>query len=183
MDTNYEIAQRMRDVREINEMSVEKVAEALRITPEEYREYETGNKELHVSVMYDFSRLMDVDLTELITGKSAKLRKYTIVRAGDGVGTDRNEAYKYHNLAYNFANRKMEPFLVVIDPTDSEEIPMSEHEGQEYHYCLEGRFLMKIGKHEMIVNQGDSVYFDSINPHGMKALDGTSVKILVVIVQ
>ncbi len=183
MDKNHEIAERMRDLREIMEMSVEKVAQALRITPEEYRAYESGDVELHVSIMSDFCNLMNIDLTDLLTGKSAKLHQFTVVRAGEGVGTDRNKAYKYHNLAYNFVNRKMDPFLIEVEPTDSDEIPMSVHSGHEYHYCLKGQFLMRIGQHDKINSEGDSVYFDSMTPHGMKALGNETAKILVTIAQ
>ena len=182
MDKNNEIAQRMRGIREIKEMTASQVAEKIGIPLGEYEEYEAGEKELHVSVMYDFCALMDIDLTELITGKSPKLSQYTIVRKGHGVGTDRNKAYEYHNLAYNFTGRKLEPFMVVVEPNEEDEIPLSVHQGHEYHYCVEGRFIMKIGDHEMVVEEGDSVYFQSRYPHGMKALDGKPVKILVIIV-
>lgn len=61
-------------------MTASQVAEKIGIPLGEYEEYEAGEKELHVSVMYDFCALMDIDLTELITGKSPKLSQYTIVR-------------------------------------------------------------------------------------------------------
>ena len=182
MDKNMEIAQRMRGIREIKEMTPDQVADRMGIPLGEYEDYESGQKELHVSVMYDFCSLMDIDLTELITGKSPKLNQYTIVRKGHGVGTDRNKAYEYQNLAYNFTGRRLEPFMVVVEPSEDDEIPLSTHQGHEYHYCVEGRFIMKIGDHEMVVNEGDSVYFQSKYPHGMKALDGKPVKILVIIV-
>ena len=90
--------------------------------------------------------------------------------------------YGYQNLAYNFANRKLEPFMVTVAPNDSNEIPVSVHSGHEYHYCVEGRFIMKIDNHEYVIEEGDSIYFVSTSPHGMKALDGKPAKILVIIV-
>lgn len=56
MDKNMEIAQRMRGIREIKEMTASQVAEKIGIPLGEYEEYEAGQKELHVSVMYDFLR-------------------------------------------------------------------------------------------------------------------------------
>lgn len=182
MDKNQEIAQRMRGIREDCEFTQQQVADHLKISLEEYQAYEAGGRELHVSVMHDFCNMMGIDLTELLTGMSPKLSSITIVRKGQGVGTERNKAYGYQNLAYNFANRKLEPFLVTVAPNDSDEIPLSAHSGHEYHYCLEGRFLMKIDEHEFVVEEGDSVYFISSSPHGMKALDNKPAKILVAIV-
>lgn len=72
--------------------------------------------------------------------------------------------------------------MVVVEPNEEDEIPLSVHQGHEYHYCVEGRFIMKIGDHEMVVEEGDSVYFQSRYPHGMKALTENLSKILVIIV-
>lgn len=182
MNKNQEIAQRMRAVREDCEFTQQQAADYLKIPLAEYQEYEAGHKELHVSIMHDFCNMMGIDLTELITGSSPKLSHITIVRRGKGVGTERNKAYGYQNLAYNFAGRRLEPFLVTVEPNDSDEIPVSVHSGHEYHYCLEGRFIMKIDEHEYVVEEGDSLYFISSSPHGMKALDGKPAKILVIIV-
>lgn len=54
--------------------------------------------------------------------------------------------------------------MVVVEPNEEDEIPLSVHQGHEYHYCVEGRFIMKIGDHEMVVDEGDSVYFQSVIP-------------------
>ena len=43
-----------------------------------------------------------------------------------------------------------------------------------------GEKLIVDGK-EIILNQGDSIYFNSKLPHGMKALDGKTVRFLAVI--
>jgi quercetin dioxygenase-like cupin family protein len=76
----------------------------------------------------------------------------------------------------------MEPFLITIDPKpDDEPIYTTAHNGQEFHYCLEGSFVIRIDKHELIIEEGDSVYFDSAYQHGMKALNGKPAKELVII--
>ena len=55
------------------------------------------------------------------------------------------------------------------------------HNGQEFNYILEGRMLLSIGGKDLILNEGDSIYFNSKLPHGMKALDGKKVQFLAVI--
>lgn len=55
------------------------------------------------------------------------------------------------------------------------------HAGQEFNLVLEGRMQLCIGGKELILNQGDSIYFDSTLPHGMKALDQRIVKFLAII--
>jgi quercetin dioxygenase-like cupin family protein len=133
-------------------------------------------------VLHNVSAILGVSTTELMTGEAAKLRQCSVVRRGKGVGVNRRAAYDYRSLAYNFANRRMEPMLITIAPRAEEEpSALTAHSGQEFHYCLEGRFALRVGEHEMIVGEGDSVYFDSARPHGMKALDGAPARSLVVI--
>lgn len=182
MNKNQEIAQRMRGIREDCEYTQEQVAARLGLSLAEYEKLESGEQELHVSVMHDFCNMMGIDLTELLTGSAPKLSHISIVRKGQGVGTERNKAYGYQNLAYSFMNRKIDPFLVTVEPNDSDEIPVSVHSGHEYHYCLEGRFMLVIDNHEYVIEEGDSVYFVSSSPHGMKALDNKPAKMLVAIV-
>ena len=41
------------------------------------------------------------------------------------------------------------------------------HEGQEFNLVIEGRMLLNINGKELILNPGDSLYFDSSIPHGI----------------
>ena len=45
--------------------------------------------------------------------------------------------------------------------------------------CIRDR--VSIDGRDLILNEGDSLYFNSKLPHGMKALDGKTVKFLAVI--
>mgnify|MGYP000781359665 FL=1 len=60
-------------------------------------------------------------------------------------------------------------------------IYFNSHEGQEFNLVIEGRMLLNMNGKELILNAGDSLYFDSSIPHGMMALDGKTVKFLAVI--
>ena len=46
---------------------------------------------------------------------------------------------------------------------------------------LKGRMLLQINNKELILEEGDSIYFNSELPHGMKALDGEKVSFLAII--
>ena len=55
------------------------------------------------------------------------------------------------------------------------------HHGQEFNYMLEGQMKLCIGENELILNPGDSVYFDSAIPHGMQAMNGRVARFLAVV--
>lgn len=181
-DQIKQIAIRIRDLREISGLTVEVLAKELNISKETYMEYESGNVDIPVSFLYELANKFRVELTAILTGEDPKLRAYALVRNGKGVSVERRKEYKYQSLAYNFAHKKAEPFLVTVD-ADSDDAPihLNSHPGQEFNYLLEGSLKIIINNHEVILNAGDSLYFDSGYSHGMKALNGKPAKFLAVI--
>jgi quercetin dioxygenase-like cupin family protein len=58
---------------------------------------------------------------------------------------------------------------------------VNSHPGQEFNYMLEGQLKIIIGDNEVILNPGDSVYFDSALPHGMQAMNGRVARFVAVV--
>ncbi len=88
----------------------------------------------------------------------------------------------YQSLANNFLHKKAEPFLVTVNPdSDEAPVPMNAHPGQEFNYMIEGTIKLIVDKHELVLNEGDSLFFDSGLQHGMKALNGKPAKFLAII--
>jgi quercetin dioxygenase-like cupin family protein len=105
-----------------------------------------------------------------------------LTRKDKGASVERQKAYKYQSLAQHFIHKKAEPFLVTVEP-GMEEAPvhLNSHPGQEFNYILEGTLLISIEGRELVLNEGDSLFFDSNAPHGMKALNGQVAKFLAII--
>ncbi len=73
--------------------------------------------------------------------------------------------------------------MVTVEPKpDETPIHLSQHSGQEFNIVIKGRLLIHINGKDLILEKGDSLYFDPGLPHGMKALDGKPVKFLTVII-
>lgn len=180
-ELNKEIGLRIKGIRELSELSLQELAQKINIDPQLLSGYEMGKNDIPVSVLHDISGVLPISMTELLTGEAAKLSVYSVVKKGEGVGVDRRQAYNYQSLAYNFANRTIDPFLITIPVKEDDDFSLNTHSGQEFHYCIEGSFQIKIAKYTIVLNEGDSIYFDSTYPHGMKALGGKPAKELVVI--
>lgn len=177
---NSEIAQRLKGIRLLSDVSVAEMAKVTGLTEEEYLSLENDESPISVSILLDACAFLNISMTELLTGERARLHTYSYVKNGRGLSVERSKAYKYENLAFNFIDRKVEPLLVTVDYTENPEIHLNTHQGQEFHYCLEGSFQLRIGNHTVVMEEGDSMYFDSRQPHGMRALNGKCAKILVV---
>lgn len=177
-----EICARVKALREIEEISAAAFAEELKFEPGEYAAWEAGEKEFPVGALVEIAARFKVDLSELITGNTSKLKTYCWTKAGEAPEVSRRPMYAYWNLAYNFHRKKAEPFLVeAAIETENKPLSLNTHPGQEFNYVLEGRLLISIGGREMELAPGDCVYYDSNEPHGMKALGGKAARFLAIV--
>lgn len=176
------IANRLRGLREVLELSAQEVAESCHLRVEEYMALESGESDISVNVLQTIARRYGISMDVLMFGEEPKMNAYFITRAGAGVSVERRKAYKYEALASGFRDRKADPFIVTVEPAPADApMHLNSHEGQEMNYVLEGRLLLSLNGKELVLNVGDSLYFDSSLPHGMKALDGRPVRFLAII--
>ncbi|MDR1286420.1 MAG: XRE family transcriptional regulator [Treponema sp.] len=181
-DDVCQITRRIKVLREIEEISGETLARELGFDPGEYNEWESGEKDFPIGALVELAARFKVDLQELVTGETPKLRAFCLSRAGEAPEVSRRPMYAYWNLACKFHRKKAEPFLVEANPeTEDKPLSLNTHPGQEFDYVLEGRLFMSIGGHEMELGPGDSVYYDSGEPHGMKAIGGKRARFLAMI--
>lgn len=181
-----EVALRLKSLRDMMGVSVAEMAKATSVTPEEYVEYEKGEKDFTFNFLYNCANVLECNITELITGDSAKLNHFTVTRKGDGMPIIRNSGFNYLHLASNMKDRKAEPFVVTIPYSkELEEKPIetSTHSGQELDYVLEGTIKVCVDGHILELYEGDTVYYNSDKPHGLIAVGGKQAKIIAVVMK
>ena len=181
-DPIQSIATRLRGLREALELTQEEVAASCNLPVGQYREMESGTADFSVNVLQTISRHYGISLDVLMFGEEPRMNSYFITRAGRGVAVERRKAYRYEALAAGFRDRRIDPFIVTVEPTPADApMHLNTHPGQEMNYVLEGRLLIELDGRQIELNPGDSLYFDSSLPHGMKALDGRTVRFLAII--
>ena len=177
-----QITARLRGLRDALELTVKELAESCNISETEYEDIEAGRTDVSVSLLQKVARKYGIPLDTLMFGEEPKMSSYFITRAGKGISVERSKAYKYQSLASGFMGRKIDPFFVMVEPVaDGEKIRPNSHIGQEFDIVAEGRMLINIDGKDLFLNPGDSIYFNSVLPHYMLALDGKPVKFLAII--
>ncbi|MDR1336925.1 MAG: cupin domain-containing protein [Tannerella sp.] len=177
-----QIAERLAGLRDVLEIGVEEMAGVCNLSADEYLRLESGTVDISVSVLHRIAQAYGIELTVLMFGDEPKMSSYFVTRKGKGVAVERTKAYKYQSLAAGFSKRRADPFLVTVHPKpDGEPMYLNTHAGQEYNYVISGRLLFRINGKDLTLEEGDSVYFNSELPHGMRALDGQTVTFLAVI--
>lgn len=174
-----QIAQRIKYLRDILDMTEEEVANALSISVDEYIEYENGEKDIPISIIYAAAAALGVDATELILGEAPRMSEYCVTRKDAGVKIERFEGYSFESLAHNFIGRDKEPMIVTLVAGDKKADLVS-HSGQEFNYVLDGTIGVIIGTRTFELSAGDSIYFLPSIPHGQYAISETA-KFLTII--
>lgn len=170
-----DMAKRIKELREIENISVSEMAEKTGVTEEEYVKCENGESDLNFAFLYRCAVALSVNVTDIIEGFSPTLKSYTVTRYGEGQEIAKAHGMTYYNLAYAFRNRIAEPLFVrsvYNEEATKKEIECTTHEGQEIDIIVEGKLKVRIGDHTEVLGAGDSIYYDSGTPHGMIAVDG-----------
>ena len=177
-----EIALRISELRELSEIGADEMAQYLNIPIETYKQYEDGVYDIPASILYEIAHKLNVDMGLLLTGEETRMHIFTVTRKGKGVKVDRRKQYKYENLAEKFIHKKAEPFVVTVEPrTDGSKPSTNSHPGQEFNYVIGGSLKLYIHENEIILEEGDSVFFDSTYEHAMEALNNKTAKFLAIV--
>ena len=170
-----DIATRIRGMREILGYSTQKMAEQTEVSEEIYRQYETGTVDLPFTFLHKCSKVFGLEITVLLEGRSAKLTGYTVTRRGKGLVTASEDGITIQDLAPMFRQKLATPYYVTYEYSEElqdEPIHTTTHDGQEFDIVLKGAMRIKVGEHEEVLREGDSIFYNSSTPHGMIAIDG-----------
>ena len=165
-------------------ISTREMAKLHNITESEYIAHENGDIDSSFSFLLLTAERFGMDINSLITGESPRLSHYTLTRHVSGEKVERRHGFEYFHQAAQMKNRMAEPF-VVRAPFVSEDAPiyLSTHAGQEFDFVISGKLRVQINDKVEVLEPGDSIYYDSRQPHGMAACGGDDCKFLAVVMK
>ena len=170
-----EVATRIKELREIIGFTTSQMAEKTDVNEDQYVVYESGKVDIPFSFIHKCALALGVEMTELLEGSTAKLSTYTVTRKGKGQGTAKEDGIDIKNLAPKFKDKLAEPYWVKYEYSASQQnkpIQLTTHSGQEFDLVLSGKLKVQVGNHTEVLEEGDSIYYNSSTPHGMIAVDG-----------
>ncbi len=179
-----DVAMRIRDMRELLSYSTEKMAELTDISVADYQLYESGTVDLPFTFIHKCSQIFGVEITVLLEDRSAKLTGYSVTRKGKGLITASEDGITIQDLAPMFRKKLATPYSVTYQYSEelqNKPIHTTTHAGQEFDLVIRGAMKIRVGDHEEILHEGDSIFYKSSTPHGMIAVDGEDCVFLAVI--
>lgn len=189
MGNNKVIGEKIKSIRESRQLTLDEVSKRSGLSVHQIECIE-GNMEFpSLAPLIKIARVLGVRLGTFLDDQSEL--GPVICRKKDS--TDENSIsfsnnasvshkhMEYHSLSQDKSGRHMEPFLIDIAPSKDVNFILSTHEGEEFIYVLSGVVEINYGKNTYILEEGDSIYYDSIIAHHVHAANGTQARILGVV--
>jgi transcriptional regulator with XRE-family HTH domain len=184
-DILVKVGEKVKQVREKRGLSREDISSRTDIDMTLLSQIEEGKVAPPLGTIIKLAKALEMKMGYFISGKGDQA--YTIVRRDDRKIVSRYDSkkvkhygYEYQSLAPLKKNRHMEPFLVTLDPSDTEE-ERSAHAGQEFIFVLQGKMEVRLEEEIHILEPGDAIYYDSTVPHLVKCCGPDTTRILAVL--
>ena len=177
-----DIGKKIKEIRSLQEMILEVLAEKSGFTKGYLSKVENSEKAPPVSTLIKIAKILNVTVSEIL-GETESRRPICLVKKNQRRHLARDGTifgYSYQTLAHPFTGKQMEPYILVVPPKPKEN-PLFQHEGEEMLFILEGTMKFFHGEREFIVEEGDCIYFDSGIPHYGICQEDKEVKCLMVI--
>ena len=168
-----EVARRIKDLREAKGYTQAELAKLCGVSVEDYKVLEKGETDFSFTFIYKCAKACNVEVVDLLEGTSTTLTSFAITRKGEGLKILKQHGVEYNNLAPKFREKLAEPFLVKFPYLEEEQnapMQLNSHNGQEFDVIVKGSLKVQVGNHVDVLHEGDSIFYNSLIPHGMVAV-------------
>ncbi len=168
-----EVAGRIKDLRVAKGYTPEELAKLTGVSVEDYMLLEKGETDFSFTFIYKCAKACGVEVVDLLEGRSTTLTSFAITRRGEGLKILKQHGVEYNNLAPKFKEKLAEPFLVKFPYLAEEQnapMKLNSHNGQEFDVIVKGSLKVQVGNHVDVLHEGDSIFYNSLIPHGMIAV-------------
>ena len=187
MDTSKIVGEKIKSLRESQSISMEELAQRSGLAIEQIERIENNIDLPSLAPLIKIARVLGVRLGTFLDDQDEngpvvcrKDESQNSISFSNNAIHSRNHM-EYHSLSKSKADRHMEPFIIDVAATDDSDFVLSSHEGEEFIMVMEGTMEISYGKNTYLLEEGDSIYYDSIVPHHVHAYEGQAAKILAVV--
>ena len=181
------IGLKIRRLRQERRMTLQNLSEATGLSKPLLSQVENEQVIPPLATLLRIAKALKVGLHTFFQ-EEGSVEKCLLVRAGEGGRHDahssrarRRTPYAYQSLGYGKKQRNLEPFLIEFDVQPWRDDLLVSHDGEEFLYILEGQVEFHYGDEVMAVGPGDSLYYDSNEPHGYVAVGDVPARAVAVV--
>ena len=184
-DFSSSIGQRLSNFRRARGMTLAEIANLCGVSEATMSRIETGQTEISANHLFILARELGADISEFFSDRTSPLGigMRCVTRQGEA---EQHTLARYMSevLGAEISNKVMHPAINHITAETLEEVGgMSSHPGEEFLYVLDGTVAVHSELYvPLVLNKGDSLYFEGSMKHGyLKTGDKTAIILVVVV--
>jgi transcriptional regulator with XRE-family HTH domain len=171
------VGKRIRLLREQRGLSLRALAERCGLSLNAISKIEHGENSPTVASLHQLAKALEVPITAFFHNEVEKTTVY--VKKADRVQSERH-GIRLESLGSGLRNQQLEPFVFTLEPNHSENAEWITHTGQEFVYCFAGTVEYRVSDSVYMLEPGDSLIFEAIQPHCFRNIGSDSAMLLLV---
>lgn len=172
---------RLKQLRRQKHWSLEMLAEQTGLTKSYLSKVERGVSVPSIAVAIKLAKVLGADVEELFS-EQASSTDIVVTRSSERapIGSGEGETASVQGIAAGTVAKKMMPF--VLYPTaDFTVSAFKEHDGEELLFVHAGTVEVAFPTHTVLLERGDSLYFNALVPHKLRTVGPVQAEVLVVV--
>ncbi|MBX9806376.1 MAG: XRE family transcriptional regulator [Flavobacteriaceae bacterium] len=177
------LGKRIKDIRRKNKKTISNIANAADVSNGLISRIENGRTIPSLPVLLNIINALEINVAEFFEGmpKLSELN-YIISRSEENAIIEKEDDAKGFDYKYIFGKQLssigFEAVLLEIQPNSQR--GKVETDAYEFKYMLSGECIYNIGEEEVLLKEGDSIFFDGRIPHVPINRGNVSAKMLVL---
>lgn len=186
----FRIGEKIRGLRQQKRLTLQELSELTTLSKPLLSQIENQQVIPPLATLLKVARGLKVDI-HFFFEDAGNRQKYVLTRREDvredervhrAVANDAVRPYAYHSLAQGLRHKHMEPFLVEFENRVWDDALFFKHEGdEEFIYVTSGEVDFHYNSDVLRLREGDSIYYDSGQPHGWVAVGAGTARAVAVL--
>lgn len=165
-DTAFNIGDRIRVLRMSQKRTLQELADNCGLSKSMISKIENNRTMPSVATLVKIAQNLGTTISNLMENDGWAKAIVTTREEAEQKLIITEKGYSIFPYASEFHEKKMQPFLFVAKKGEVTPHQLS-HEGEEFIFVIDGQMKMKVGDAEYTLRTGDSLYFNTIQKHGI----------------
>ncbi len=165
-DSFIHIGDRIKSLRINQKRTLQEIADSSDLSKSMISKIENNKAVPSIAALVKIAKTLGTNISSLLEQDGWARTVFTTQYEAQRNLTRTEKGYSVFPYAASFHGKKMQPFL--FSAKKDEVVPHRlSHEGEEYVFIVSGEMKMTVGEIEYVLKQGDSLYFSSLQKHGV----------------
>lgn len=160
------IGNRIRTLRLLQKRTLQDLAISSDLSKSMISKIENNKTIPSIAALVKIASALGVSVSDILEAEDTLSAEFISAGEVEKNITKTDKGYNIYPFASKYHHKKMQPFLVVGRKGEVKEHELT-HDGEEFIYVISGVLKFRVGGTTYELKKGDSIYFNSVEAHGM----------------